>query len=436
MKRFLFGLVFCLGCSTSGVPTGAHSDSLEVFDAKTEGAEISDLQSVVEAEVDNEAQKGCAHLLPKTQCVANENCMDFEACLGSFGCEEPPCYGQCDAYPGVCTPKPSLKSCAKNSDCPKGFLCQRFSPSRPDIRGICIQGPSPDACFSNEDCDESFVCAWAHVCDPFDICLAPDYPGRCLPAPPEGACYEKTHCNPDEHCEDSHVCSFDEKDCVSRMGVCKSGAAFGCRNDSDCSSESTRRFCVGSFTCESPPCSVSDKEGFCVMPVVAQCYTDSFCPKGDLCVSSFPCPPHTICAEKAYPGFCTRAVDFKPFVAISVEGEDFNVGETFYIVVINQSAVPVFLDPCAVVFPKVQDYKGEFVDLNPLSLGTCENSDAFRLVVLPPGKGFAVPFIPEHQGTYMVDTVFKIGCEQGVYNPTCLTTSQILEAKSMPFTVQ
>jgi len=420
-------------CSTSGVPSAGETNRLDVPDATQDAWEGVDSQETSDSANDHDFEpKDCSAYLPMTQCVSNDDCLSFETCLGSLSCPEPPCYGLCDAFPGVCAPKPTPRSCVKKGDCPQGFLCQRFSPSKPDTRGICIHSPSPDACFSDEDCKPSFVCAWAHVCDPFDICLSPDYPGRCLPKPPNSACYQDNDCKPDEHCENAFVCAFDDEACVSKMGECKSGGPFGCMQDADCLSGSSSAFCVESFTCKATACPVADKKGFCVKPVVGQCYTDAFCSKNYLCVSSFPCPPQTTCAERGFPGFCLSTKDLKPSVTVSIEGEDFSVGKTLYALIVNQSAFPVFLDPCYAGFVKVD---GSYL-FPPLSLQTCAETEQARFVTLPSGKGFAIPFVPGFPGTYQIETIFKIGCEQGAYSPTCATTLEELKSDSMPFKVQ
>jgi hypothetical protein len=103
---------------------------------------------------------------------------------------------------------------------------------------------------------------------------------------------------------------------------------------------------------------------------------------------------------------------------------------------VNQSAIPVFLDPCYAGFLQVKDSNGIFQDLkSTIGIVECNDHDPIRLITLSPGKGFAIPFDPGFPGTYRIETIFKIGCEQGVYNPTCVTTPQPLKVDSMAFEV-
>lgn len=440
------GLMLLLaGCAMSE-PAVQLGDAIS-FDGPEEGTARPETQDI--AEMDSQPDDGpfetgdltdvpltCESVLEEWQCISDSTCQSWMQCIGVGGCEEKPCWGLCDDYPGACLAALRPKACIYAANCDKAEVCVGVweDATGKEVPGLCRKRPSTDTCYEDKDCGDKRKCVGATRCVASSFCLGPEFPGKCVEEAGPGGCWEDADCKAGERCEGVLWCAPGASGCKDKAGVCKADA--GCFSDEDCGAG---RFCVGALRCQDPSaCVLPEKPGWCFGPPgLRQCWEDKHCGGEWVCRSALPCPPGSFCAGigAQHPGICGEPPEGGVIVRLGTSTP--KTDEGLPVIIVNNSATLIFFDPCKIGFIQFLDDNGQWVDswLEPLAHPACSQNGP--LLPLAPAQGFVAIFQTNVPGQYRVQVLYAIGCEQGVLasKAKCKGTPQIKVLNSEAFEV-
>ena len=438
MRKDLFacalGLAMAAACGGGGDPaTDSRSDGADavVTDLATEAVaaveaaqdsagEASDASDATDA-----APETCEGVMKDWQCLAADpgRCGSWAACLGEGSCAEPPCWGFCERYPGVCLPD-SGKACTSDADCGSSATCIGAAGGLP---GLC-RGRPAGACWVDADCGGGQYCAGEVPCRPEAYCAGIAWFGKCRAVPAAGQCFEASDCAVGMRCDGEVLCGTDDTACGGdKPGTCAQGDAPGCLADADCAQSADGHQCTAAQVCpDGQTCSVADRKGFCRAAAgIGRCWEDSDCKEG-VCRDAVTCPPGSLCwSSYMHAGFCGDPMLPGEGVAIEVLGQAVK-NASYSVLVRNMGAANVYLDPCYAVFAQ---YKtgATWADVAPLPYGpfvdACATGTAEGLVRLGPGDALAAGGTWQAAGTYRLDVGYKVGCTLGVPSGKCTGAS-------------
>ncbi|NOZ01789.1 MAG: hypothetical protein GXP54_07855 [Deltaproteobacteria bacterium] len=451
MKRISAALMLALACNVAEAPPAADSvdvetmDDVAVLDATEAGADLpieTDVPSEAVDSVQPDIPKTCESVLDDWQCIKQSGCPDWAACLGVGACQEPPCWGLCDDYPGECLPKLVKTLCESNDDCEAGDLCVgRVMNDDGSVRvpGLCRKRPFDGACWEDSHCAPGKHCAGERVQRPGVLCLGPESYGKCVDAAPAGKCWETDDCPKGQVCDGVTWCAPDEAGCgADGTGECIQDSVGGCVEDDDCQDDPAGNFCTGAYTCPKAICSIENVKGFCSGPPgFGGCWEDSDCGPEYVCRASLTCAPGTLCAAGyAHVGQCGEPPKEGEGVAVALAATSVEIGVPFWITLLNQGPATIFVDPCSAMI--LQRRKGDtqnWIDWQvEVKHDSCVDPDvSTAFLAIPPGNGalFKGEMGELDAGTFRVETVYQVGCVQGVPNPTCRTNA--LKVDSLEF---
>jgi len=199
--------------------------------------------------------------------------------------------------------------------------------------------------------------------------------------------------------------------------------------------------CTGAFFCDGDGCEFQDEPGFCSeAPGFKGCWEDSDCGGDFVCRAALACPPGTLChGNMAHAGYCGELPAAGEGIAVSPAATSIKTGSPFWITVLNSSATLVFLDPCnAMVLQRWNSDDDKWQDwLTVLVMhDSCDQGQPAPYLAIPPGDGmvFGGMMGKYDAGTFRLQTLYKIGCQQGVVNPTC-NDAEALTVNSTKFEV-
>lgn len=385
----------------------------------------------------------CLGGLSTGQCIAGAGCPPWMECIGIGGCEEPPCFGLCEEFPGLCLATTMPKPCDTDLVCGAEAICVgRILDAKGQVvlSGLCRKRPSDVACFEDVHCSDGQQCAGEVSCDLLRVCLGPPYPGRCVHPPPPGHCWDDGDCPQGERCVGTSWCSFGDASCQDAPGTCKEHG--GCFSDSDCAGSADGGFCVGAFRCrEGAQCVVPDTPGFCApAPGLRRCWQPDHCGGDWVCRAALPCPAGSLCEAVGarLAGICGEAPAPGEGLVVALSTNQVLIGKPFRVVVLNRGAVPVFLDPCFLAVVQFEDDSSKWTEswIAPARHPACDLDIPLPLWFLPPGSGVAVEFtITVPQTKYRILVPYQVGCEQGVVRTQARCAADALAATTMAFEV-
>lgn len=438
-------VAWLFACGTGAAPSpaddAAPDPDVAVPDASGDAPVEAGEDLLGDAEAAPDVPKTCEEVLGKGQCASDGACAAWTACLGIGGCEEPPCWGLCEDYPGTCLPRTLPEVCDRDEDCGEDAVCvDRGAGGEVAPVGLCRKRPSADACYDDGHCPQGQRCAGEVSCGLDAPCLGPEYPGRCHAPPEAGRCFEDSDCPAGQRCAGTAWCAFDDADCAGdEAGTCT--AASGCVTDADCAGSPDGGFCVGAFRCrEDAHCAFPDRKGFCApAPGLRRCWQQDHCGGDWVCRSALLCPPGTLClvTGEAHPGVCGELPAPGEDVALTLDTNQVQLNVPFHAVVVNQGPVPIFLDPCFVAVIQFRDDQGDWSEswIPEARHPACKEGGTVPLWPLPPASGTAATFSVDVPGTYRVQVPYRVGCEQGVERTEARCKSDALAATTLPFEV-
>jgi hypothetical protein len=439
-------MIAFLACGGGGNGTGtdAIADARpDVFDSPDVAADVPDPgtgdpggpvdpgfedQAQQDVPKDTGGELTCASVLADWQCIGPDKCPDWESCLGVTSCDEPPCWGLCQDFPGQCLPRPLAKVCATDSDCPPGFACAAPSSTQ---NGICRGRPSDVACFGDQNCPTGQYCAGEVACPPGAYCVGPEFWGLCSTKPMAGACFDSADCGAKAHCEGQLLCPPGAPSCQAKAGTCVPGAAGTCADDAGCASSPAGKFCTGAHDCQGGECAFPAVPGFCSAPPGFKgCWEDSDCAPGQVCNSALACPPGTLCGQAfAHAGQCGDAPTEGGGVLINTDATSVKATQPFRVILVAQTPYALYLDPCVTFF---LEKKGDGDTWTAINTGCA--TDQKILLRLGPGSGVVLPASAPKPGTYRIRAEYRVSCVQGSASGPCAPTP-VLDARTLPFEV-
>ncbi len=440
--------VWTLACGGQGAaPSGADDAAPDADVAATDAPDDASIEAGEDLPRDEgpapDVPRTCEGVLGERQCASTAACAAWTACLGVGGCEEPPCWGLCEDYPGTCLPWTLPEPCDQDEDCGEGAVCAGpvLDPGGGVVlAGLCRKRPSADSCYDDRHCPPGQRCAGEVSCGLDSLCLGPEYPGRCQAPPEAGRCWEGADCPAGQRCVGVEWCAFGDADCPGDVaGTC--AAASGCFTDADCAGSPDGGFCVGAFRCrEDAQCAFPDRQGFCApAPGLRQCWQEDHCGGDWVCRAALPCPPGTLClgTGDAHPGLCGEPPAPAEGIALTLDTNQVQRNVPFQATVVNQGPVPIFLDPCFVALVQFKDDQGQWSEswIPEARHPSCAGGGLVPLWPLPPASGTAATFSVDVPGTYRVQVPYRLGCEQGVERTEARCESDALAATTMAFVV-
>ncbi len=449
MRRFLglwpLAAMWGLACAVAGSPAGETGDKGEdadvvAQDASDGASREADLVLPQDDGLAPDVPMTCEEVLEKGQCIST--CPDWMACLGVGGCEEPPCWGLCQDYPGTCLPLTAPALCTKDDDCGDGAVCAgrvQGAGGEVGLPGLCRSRPSPDACYEDSHCPSGQRCAGAARCTIEAPCLGPEYPGRCVLPPPAGGCWDDADCPEGQRCRGAVLCLAGDKACSTDIaGACE--AKTGCLDDQDCSGSPDGPYCVGAFRCRpDAQCAFPDVAGFCAPPPgLRRCWQQDHCGGDWVCRAALLCPLGTLCQTSgaAVRGLCGEAPAPGEGVVVVLDRATIERNVPFHVLLVNQGPVSIFLDPCYVAGVQFEEPPGSWKESwIPQAQHPACDPEHSPLWPLPPGSGTAVAFTVDVPGTYRVQVPYRLGCEQGVVRNDARCATGVLAANTMVFEV-
>lgn len=376
-----------------------------------------------------ETQATCGSVLASWQCVRDQGqgCAPWAECYGEGSCEDPPCWGLCEDYPGECRPRTRDAPCSSDADCEEGEACASRAPG---ARGLCRAKPFAAACWLDDHCPAGQSCAGEVVCPLGAWCAGAEHPGQCMPPASAGTCRDDGDCGAGSYCDGATLCGG-AGGCTDTPGVCKVGERPGCMTGADCPKE--RPWCAGAFTCpEGAQCTTPARPGYCVPPPMSDgCWEDQDCSAGaPICRAVQLCPPGTLCHAVIHRGFCSELPPEGESGLTLAAPAKAKSGTGLHVPVVNRGAVAVFVDPCFGVLLQLWDgIGGKWQDLVPVPLpGANCPQDGGQAARIPPGNGFVAFVTPEFTGRWRVTVVHQMLCKQGLAVPSCVASG--LEASS------
>lgn len=388
-----------------------------------------------------EVPKTCETVLEPWQCIGQANCPDWAACFGVGICEDPPCWGLCEPYPGTCLAGMYDALCESDDDCSGTDLCAGrilYESGKVKTPGFCRSRPSEVACYEDGHCPGDGRCAGELVGEVGAYRLGAEYFGRCVDSPPEDGCWEDGECPAGEKCAGTVLCGFPAGGCQEDTpGKCETDSWPGCFEDEDCQGNPEGGFCTGAYSCQDGGCFIDDAPGFCTGPPgFGGCWEDGDCGVGFVCRAVLACPPGTLChGTAAHVGQCGEAPKAGEGVEVSLAEPKVQVGVPFWITLLNQSATAIYLDPCLAMSLQRWNTDSKKWEYWPVLVmhDACDEGQPGPLLMIPPGNGmvFGGKMGEFDAGTFRLNTLYQIGCVQGVANPACKT--DFLEANSLEF---
>ncbi len=432
-------LSWLLACGSGATPPGADDAAPDADVAVTDAPDDAPIEAGEDLPPDEGAApdvpKTCEGVLEKSQCVSSAGCPAWTACLGVGGCEEPPCWGLCDDYPGACLPWTLAEACHEDDDCDEDSVCVgRVFNAEADVLlgGLCRKRPSADSCYEDGHCPPGQRCAGEVSCGLDTLCPGPEYPGRCVPPAAPGQCFDDADCPGGQRCAGAVLGVLGDP----VPGTCS--PAGGCFTDADCAGSADGGFCVGAFQCRPDAhCVFPDRAGFCAgAPGLRRCWQQDHCSGGWVCRAALACPPGTLChgMGEAHPGICGEPPAPGEGVALALDSNQVKRNVPFRAMVVNQGPVPIYLDPCLAAVVQFQE-EGQWRDswIPPAQHPAC--GGLVPLWPLPPGSGTVAAFSVDVPGTYRVQVAYRIGCEQGVERNEARCETDALAATTLPFEV-
>lgn len=140
----------------------------------------------------------------------------------------------------------------------------------------------PGCCATDDDCNDATVCS---------VEMGPL--GVCAPLPGEGACYEPHHCSSTQDCFEGKDCDCGDPFCTPKVGICQFTNGPCCTSNSECPDGAV---CVAVGT---------SKNSCLAEPEGRQCWDDSFCDEGEVCLGASWCGCAFYFCDPAVIGECT-----------------------------------------------------------------------------------------------------------------------------------
>lgn len=434
MKRLVLFL-FLIACGNAEKnETPILEDIIEIMETHLDLFEtIPELElaidTVKQEQYGDASPQTCTSVLSKGQCISNENCYDFEACLGVGGCEEPPCWGLCKDFPGQCLPNILIKTCEKDGDCPNGYICRKNK-----ALGYCKAIPIGfKACYSDDNCPSGQYCAGEIICKSGALCAGVEYFGKCVKKPDKPKCFEDDDCPNGQSCIGQRLCPFNSNDCEDLEGQCAT-PQYLCMEDKDC--EGTQSYCTLAFECKGQDCPFPSQFGECKTPPgYGGCWEDSDCGTKFVCRASLACPSSTYCGQNvSHPGQCGSPPFSGEGITLNIVDKNIKAGQQFHILAVNNGSTPIFIHPCFPYIVKKGDGKGGWYEVF-IQPEECIGPDNNR-VIIPVGSGIFLPVKITSGGLYKVHLPYLVGCKQNGLNTPCKDTPTSLEASSGEFVVE
>ncbi|MBL6976295.1 MAG: hypothetical protein ISR64_11230 [Deltaproteobacteria bacterium] len=444
-------LVLALGCNLDGssnpVDIPATETGIDVPDVQdpadlNSGDEAGDTTSELTDLGEEDVHKTCQSVLDDWQCVDQAGCPEWAACLGVGSCEEPPCWGLCDDFPGSCLPRTDTTLCEADGDCAGTTVCVGsvlFESGAVKAPGLCRSRPSEEACFDDSHCSGDRYCAGELNCTAEAYCPGPEFYGKCVDKPPAGQCWEAGDCAQGQRCAGAVLCDFGDAQCGEDvMGTCEEGPGASCVMDEDCDGNPAGGFCTGSFVCEGSDCAFGDVAGFCAGPPgFGGCWEESDClADTQVCRAFLACPPGSLCSQSvAHVGQCGEAPATGEGVAVGLADTKVQVTVPFWITLINRGPATIYVDPCfAMLLQRWNGNEEIWIDWpTTVEHDSCVEGQPAPYLAIPPGNGmvFGGKMEEWEQATYRLETIYQVGCAQGEINPDC--KSGPLKANSLEF---
>ncbi len=384
----------------------------------------------------------CASGLKDWQCLAaaGATCGAGRECDGEGGCDESPCYGLCDTYPGQCLSKMNAVICTADGDCAgTSAACVDRSGTLP---GACRTKTFDGACAGDDGCATAgTVCAGALACTPGQACGASGTFGKCVAKAAAGACWRDADCGGTQACSGARVCLPGA--CTDAAGTCVDAATTGCLTGDDCAASPDGKLCVGATACPAgATCALPDQRGYCAaFGGFGSCWEDSGC--GDLvCRGALRCPPGAPCPPSGpHPVWCADPPPDGEGIGFVVAASPV-AKQDFPVVVINRGAVDLYVRPCDAlrlqsptlgtgVYP---DDPGKQMVSAPFKHPTaCGTGATHPLMRIPPGSSYSILARVDYAVSLRAALVYGVGCRQNQPDFACLADRH---AFSSEFTVK
>jgi hypothetical protein len=387
---------------------------------------------------DEGVEASCRTVLSDWQCLEDADCPAWAVCAGRGSCEEPPCWGICDDYPGACLPRLDATTCSTDAECGDGRVCV-FDGTAAGRPGLCRSRPSSDACWSDAHCAAGQECAGEVLCVPGNDCTGPDAWGLCVARPATG-CLDDADCAASQACQGAALCPAGSGGCTASVpGQCVERAA-PCKTDADCKGSTDGTFCTGATLCGGTGC-VGGARAYCSpAPGFYGCWEDADCGTDSVCRASLACPPGSWCRQdgRAHPGQCGTPSLAGEEISAGVQDGEHATGDTFSALIRNDGASVAWFNACYTVLVEGMDeatgkWKPEIVSYFPHP-AVCTAKTGNPRVALAPGGGLAIPMKFAIPGVYRLLVSFELGCVQGGTSASCRFKSGDL--RSEPFEIE